>query len=148
MSGTEEPKAAAAKIGGGTPILRVRNLQASIDYYVGVLGFKIDWQDPTRMASVSRDRAGIMLCEGEQGNPGTWLWFGVNDADVLCDEYTAAGATIGLAPTNYPWAYEFHVQDPDGHVLRFGSDPKADRPFSPWVCWYRESEKGTEKAAR
>ncbi len=95
------------------------------------------------MASVSRDRASIMLCEGDQGNPGTWLWFGVNDADVLCDEYAAAGATIALPPTNYPWAYEFHAQDPDGHVLRFGSDPKADRPFSPWVCWYRESGEGT-----
>ena len=56
----------------------------------------------------------------EPGTAGAWLWFGVNDADVLCDEYTAAGATIGLPPTNYPRAYEFHVQDPDGHVLRYG----------------------------
>jgi catechol 2,3-dioxygenase-like lactoylglutathione lyase family enzyme len=139
MSETEATKAAAAKFEGITPILGVQNLQVSIDYYVGVLGFKVDWQHPSRMASVSRNRASIMLSEGEQGNPGTWLWVGVTDADVFFDEYTTAGAMIGLAPTNYPWAYEFHVQDPDGHVLRFGSEPKADQPFSSWVCWYRET---------
>ena len=30
---------------------------------------------------------------------------------------------------NYPWAYEMKVEDPDSHVLRFGSKPKEDRPF-------------------
>lgn len=28
--------------------------------------------------------------------------------------------------------YEFHVEDPDGHVLRFGSDSLPGRPFDPW----------------
>ena len=32
-------------------------------------------------------------------------------------------------PTNYSWAYEFKIQDPDGHVLRFGSEPLKDVPF-------------------
>jgi hypothetical protein len=84
------------------------------------------------MAAVSRDRAVIMLCEGDQGNHATWVWIGVNDAAVLFDEYTAKGATVRLAPTNYPWAYEMQIEDPDGHVLRFGSEPKVDRPFGEW----------------
>jgi hypothetical protein len=54
---------------------------------------------------------------------------------------------IGLPSTNYPWTYEFHVQDPDGHILRFGSEQKSDRPFSPWVCWYRGAGEGAEKAS-
>ena len=29
-------------------------------------------------------------------------------------------------PTNRPWAYEMQVVDPDGHVLRFGSEPRED----------------------
>jgi len=29
-------------------------------------------------------------------------------------------------------AFEMQVEDPDGHVLRFGSEPKADRPFAMW----------------
>jgi catechol 2,3-dioxygenase-like lactoylglutathione lyase family enzyme len=148
MSGTDTPTVAAANFEGVTPILRVRSLQASIDYYVGVLGFKVDWQHAAIVASVSRNRAGIMLCEGDQGNPGTWLWFGVTDADVLFDEFRNAGAKIGLAPTNYSWAYEFHVQDPDGHVLRFGSDSKEDRPFSPWVAWYQDEEQARDDGHR
>lgn len=27
-------------------------------------------------------------------------------------------------PTSYSWALEFQVEDPDGNVLRFGSDPE------------------------
>ena len=61
MSETESPKAAAVVFEGVTPILAVRNLPASIDYYVSVLGFKVDWHQPGIIASVSRDRCGIFL---------------------------------------------------------------------------------------
>jgi hypothetical protein len=27
---------------------------------------------------------------------------------------------------NRPWAYEMQVEDPDGHVLRFGSEPLSE----------------------
>jgi uncharacterized glyoxalase superfamily protein PhnB len=109
--------------------LRVERLGTSIDYYVNALGFEVDWQDGA-MASVTRGAYAIMLCEGAQGNPGTWVWIGVEDAQALCEEYVASGATITQAPTNYPWAYEMRVTDPDGHVLRFGSEPREDMPFA------------------
>jgi catechol 2,3-dioxygenase-like lactoylglutathione lyase family enzyme len=132
-----------ARLEGACPILKVRNLQASIDFYVGVLGFKVNWHHPGVMAGVSRDRAHVMLCEGDQGKPGTWVWFGVDDCAMLFEEYLPKGASIRLPPTNYPWSYEMHVEDPDGHVLRFGSEPKEDRPFSEWVVWYRsENQQG------
>jgi catechol 2,3-dioxygenase-like lactoylglutathione lyase family enzyme len=73
---------------GVTPILRVASLPASLDYYVKVLGFKVDWQDPGIIASVSRGRCGIFLCEGDQGNPGTWLWIGVSDVEHLFEDYS------------------------------------------------------------
>ncbi|HZF10763.1 MAG TPA: glyoxalase superfamily protein [Thermoanaerobaculia bacterium] len=137
MSGTEASNASGTRFEGSIPIFRVRDLAVSLDHYVGVLGFKLHWQSPGIMASVSRDRASLMLCEGDQGNPGTWVWIGVEDAAALFKEYAAKGANIRLAPVNYPWAYEMHVEDPDGHVLRFGSEPKEDCPFSAWVDWYR-----------
>lgn len=118
---------AIARIEGITPILAVGRLSESLAHYVRVLGFEIDWEQGA-MASVSRDRAGIMLCEGGQGHPGTWVWVGVDDAEKLFSEYSASGATIRMPPTNYPWAYEFHVEDPDGNVLRFGSEPKEGSP--------------------
>ncbi len=89
-----------------TPILRVRDLQASQRYYIQTLGFSLDW-DEDGMISVSRDGRSIMLCEGEQGVPGVWLWIGVDDADIFFAEFSAKGAHIRNPPQNFSWAYEF-----------------------------------------
>jgi len=112
------------------PILRVTDLQTSVEYYVKVLGFKIDFQEI--IASVSRDRCGLFLVQGDQGNPGTWVWVGVSDVDLLYQEYRATGARIRQPPTNFPWACEMQVEDPDGNVLRVGSESKPDQPLGPW----------------
>jgi len=140
MTGTEAQKTTATVFGGVTPILRVQNLPTSIDYYVAALGFKVDWHEPGIMACVSRNRCNLMLCEGDQGNPGSWVWIGVNDVETLFAEYRAKGAKVRHPPTNYPWACEMQVEDPDGHVLRLGSEPKKDQPFGEWCdmhggCW-------------
>jgi catechol 2,3-dioxygenase-like lactoylglutathione lyase family enzyme len=68
------------------PILSVKDLAASVRYYVDVLGFSLDWGDD--------DQSPV--------------------------------ARFQELPTRYPWAYEMRVQDPDGHVLRFGSEPRPD----------------------
>jgi catechol 2,3-dioxygenase-like lactoylglutathione lyase family enzyme len=107
------------------PILRVEDLDVSLDYYIRALGFVKEWHAPG-MASVGRDGFSIMLSEGDQGSPGTWVWIGVEDADRLYAEWTALGARIAEEPANYPWAYEFRVADPDGHILRIGSDPRPE----------------------
>jgi catechol 2,3-dioxygenase-like lactoylglutathione lyase family enzyme len=109
------------------PILRVNSVAASIRFYVDVLGFKLDWggEDESSFASVSRDGRAIMLSQGEQGQPGTWIWIGVEDIEPLFAEYSAKGVKVREQPTNYAWAYEMKIEDPDGHVLRFGSEPKA-----------------------
>jgi catechol 2,3-dioxygenase-like lactoylglutathione lyase family enzyme len=107
-----------------TPILRVDDLEASRGYYTKTLGFSLDWEADGAI-SVSRDGKSIMLIEGEQGQPGTWLWIGVEDADELYAEFSAKGAHIRSPPQNFSWAYEFAVEDPDGHVLRIGSEPKS-----------------------
>ena len=127
------PDASHIRFHPASPILRVHSLPSSIDYYVNVLGFGLDWLEPRVMASVSRGPANIMLCEGDQGHPGTWLWIGVGDIEPLFEEYQAKGAVIRHPPTNYYWAYEMQISDPDGHVLRFGSDPREGQPFGEWV---------------
>lgn len=116
-----------------TPIFRVESLRAAIDHYVNVLGFKLDWEGPGVFASVSRDRCCIFLSVGDQGHAGTWTWIGVNDADALAAELRAKGAKIRHPPTNYSWAYEMQVEDLDGNVLRFGSEPLEDQPFGEWL---------------
>jgi predicted enzyme related to lactoylglutathione lyase len=119
---------------GATPILPVASLGRSLKFYIGVLGFSLDWQvDESGFASVSRDGCHLFLCEGDQGHPGTWVWVGVTDVTALYGECQARGAVIRHPPTNYPWALEMQVQDPDGNVLRLGSEPLADHPIGEWL---------------
>ena len=111
------------------PILSVTDMAVSLAYYRDVLGFQAaPWGDDS-FTSVNRDGACIYLCQGHQGAPGTWIWVGVEDVAALFAEYQASGARIRGAPVNHAWAYEMQVEDPDGHVLRFGSDSRADLPI-------------------
>jgi catechol 2,3-dioxygenase-like lactoylglutathione lyase family enzyme len=126
MSARERDDAADVDVECIVPILRVTSLPASLRYYVQVLGFRLDWgdQDGSDMASVSRGGHAIMLCQGAQGQLGTWIWIGVEDIDPLFAEYQSKGAQFLQPPTNRSWAYEMQLVDPDGHVLRFGSEPR------------------------
>jgi predicted enzyme related to lactoylglutathione lyase len=124
--------ARATEFEGTTPILRVQNVAASVVYYVQQLGFKLNWQTPY-FASVSRGRCTIFLSQGDQGYSGAWVWIGVSDADALLEEYRRFGAKIRHQPTNYSWAYEMHIEDLDGNVLRLGSEPKKNTPTGEWL---------------
>ena len=131
---------AAIEFGGVTPVLRVRDVAASLDYYVRVLGFRINFQFPKPeepyFASVSRGKCGLFLSAGDQGNPGSWVWIDGKDVDALYEEYRASGAKIRNPPTNYSWALEMQVEDLDGNVLRFGSDPRPGEPIGSWLDMY------------
>jgi catechol 2,3-dioxygenase-like lactoylglutathione lyase family enzyme len=117
-------------------VLRVRDVRASRDYYVQTLGFKVDFEHEGYLVSVSRGRCGLFLCEGDQGNPGSWVWIGAQDVDALYEEYKTSGAKIRHAPTNYTWALEMQVEDLDGNVLRLGSEPRAGEPDGEWLDMY------------
>jgi len=106
------------------PILSVTNMARSLRYYVDVLGFSNAEWGGDAFTCVSRDGADIYLSEGDQGQPGTWVWLGVEDVEMLFEEYSQSGATILHPPEHFPWACEMKIGDPDGHVLRFGSDTK------------------------
>jgi len=119
----------AIRIENIQPILSVKDMHASRDFYINILGFEeADWGDDN-FTSISRDNCRIYLCRGGQGSVGTWIWIGFEgDIYLLHNELKEKGVTIRQTPTNYPWALEMHVEDPDGHVLRFGTDPLSE-PF-------------------
>lgn len=153
MPSSEAPKPVATEFEGVTPILWVRSLSTSIDYYLRVLGFKLDWEDPGSFVSVSRGRCHIFLCEGDQGNPGTWVWIGVEDSESVFEEYRSKGAKVRHPPINHEWAYEMQVEDPDGNVLRLGSEPKAYQPVGEWLdmrgdVWVRSPGGGSKRVER
>jgi catechol 2,3-dioxygenase-like lactoylglutathione lyase family enzyme len=121
------------KFEGVVPILCVGNLKKSIEYYVTVLGFRIDWNYERVIASVSRGGCGLFLSLGDQGHLGSWVWIGVDDVERLFDEYRARGASVRHPPTNYAWALEMQIEDLDGNVLRIGSDNRIDQPIGEWL---------------
>jgi predicted enzyme related to lactoylglutathione lyase len=121
MAHTDQPRVRFECI---NPILRVENMQASVRFYVDELGFENASWGTNDFTSVARDGTGIYLCRGSQGLGGAWVWIGVDDVEKLHQDYQARGLKIRLPPTNYPWAREMQIEDPDGNVLRLGSEPK------------------------
>jgi predicted enzyme related to lactoylglutathione lyase len=111
-----------------SPVLRVENMQAALRFYVDALGFKnAEWgNDNFTMVTIGNH--GIYLCRGEQGRGGAWVWIGVESIDHIYDEARARGLTVHMPPTNFSWAYEIQLADPDGNILRLGAEPK--RPIS------------------
>ena len=61
------------------PILSVADMSRSLRYYVEILGFSNAEWGSDDFTCVSRDGASIYLCKGDQGEPGTWVWVGVED---------------------------------------------------------------------
>jgi len=100
-------------------------MKAALAFYVGVLGFENAAWGTDDFTSVNRNRAGIYLCRGAQGRGGAWVWIGVKDVRRLYQEFQARGVAVRLPPTNYPWALEMQIEDPDGNVLRLGSEPES-----------------------
>ena len=117
-----------------SPFFIVRDLQASISYYIERLGFQLDFQGPDDdpyYAGVSRDGIGIMLKAIlpdvlPQPNHTRHEWARWDayiytlDPDALFDEFSQRGASFvkrlsfideGL------WGFE--IIDADGYVLAF-----------------------------
>jgi catechol 2,3-dioxygenase-like lactoylglutathione lyase family enzyme len=122
-------------LGNAAPLVPVTDLAASLDDYQNALGFSLDWRGTWTMASVSRDGCTLFLSQRDQGNPGIWIWVGLQGdqgVEALLEELLERGALLRQGPTNFAWALEIQVEDLDGNVIRFGSDPKPDVPFGPW----------------
>lgn len=112
------------------PILTVASVRVSADFYVRMLGFKIDHSSDS-FAVVSCDTHYIYLSRGDPRGHQTMVWIGVEmDVEQLHTQLKANGAKILRPPTNYSWALQMEIEDPDGHILRIGAEPKTDQPFA------------------
>lgn len=127
MSETHEPL-----IENTIPVLAVRDVQVSLRFYCDLLEFQRDWGGDGEMsdiASVSRDDQPIMLQRRKQAGSGC-VWIGVSSLVSLWNLVRSNAAVhVVQPPTNHRWALEMKIQDPDGNILWFGTDPLTDVPF-------------------
>ncbi len=111
-------------------ILSVKDMKASRAFYVDLLGFKeVEWGNDS-FTSFHLDGKGFYVCQGFQGHGGSWVWVGFSgDIFDLHTYLVEKGANVLQPPHNYSWALEMHVADPDGNVLRFGTEPNDQEPY-------------------
>jgi|SRR5690349_21168600 len=119
---------------GHATVLLVEDLQRATEYYRDRLGFKIARYDeePDRYGSAERDGCHVHFAhyDGAAATPHHHavppdmfdVYFWPDDVDGLHAEFKDRGANIIQEPTNQPYGLrEFRVQDPDGHILAFGT---------------------------
>ncbi len=139
--------------GSATPVFRVRDVDASVTYYLSALGFELRWRAGDGFACVARENCSIFLTNDNQSQPRMWVWIGVQDVRALHTQYLASGAKIRNPPNNFEWALEMQVEDLDGNVLRIGSDPDKEQPLGTWrdadgIGWRHLGDGKYERLAR
>jgi len=123
------------------PELSVTDIQSSLQFYTGVIGFKVEYSRPEeKFYFLSIDGAQLMVEEinnhwwtGELERPfgrGLNFQIEVGDVSVIIGRLEEAGIAL-FRPLKESWyrgegvefgQLEFLVQDPDGYLLRFIQD--------------------------
>ncbi|BCP51659.1 hypothetical protein K32_02760 [Kaistia sp. 32K] len=114
------------------PILFVRDVSKSAEFYRGKLGFEIDflYGEPPFYGSVSRGAAACLhLRHVHQPNFAELAarelslilaTVEVSDIQRLFEEFRARDVEFAQTPTRQPWGgTDLHVRDPDGNVISF-----------------------------
>jgi catechol 2,3-dioxygenase-like lactoylglutathione lyase family enzyme len=112
------------------PILRIFDVPKAIEFYVGFLGFRIDWEhrfEPGAPVYMQVSRGDLVLHLTEHhgdGCPGSTVFVRTAGLEPLHREVTAKGYRYmrpGLETA--PWnARVMEVIDPFGNRLRFSED--------------------------
>lgn len=129
----------APKIIGSAPILLVRDVAASANYYRDEVGFSINglWGEPPGFCILERDAYCLMLsCVDNEDAirphytfvENMWnVYFWVNDARAMYEELKKRGAKIDYELCDQPYGCrEFGIQDLDGYDIAFGQDLGVD----------------------
>ena len=121
------------EFGKAVPILRITSVEDAYDFYVGVLGLKIDWEhrfEPGLPLYAQLSRSGMVLHLSEHagdGAPGGAVWVAVEDVRALRDEFLErldADGSIGEIDRDAPGGPTFEAVDPFDNRLRFAQAAK------------------------
>lgn len=113
-----------------TPFMHVRDLEAALDFFAGVLGFAVTFRQPG-YAYVDLEGAGIRIMENDEidgappGNRRFAYYLDVRDVDALYAQLKPKldalpeGDVFG--PVDQPYRQrELLVLAPDGNLIAFG----------------------------
>jgi catechol 2,3-dioxygenase-like lactoylglutathione lyase family enzyme len=117
------------------PILRIFSVEKAREFYVGFLGFTVDWEhrfDPAAPLYMQVSRGGLSLHLSEHHGdacPGSTVFVRMTGLESYHREITAKGygymrPGIERAPWN---ANVMEVTDPFGNGLRFNEDLPSSR---------------------
>ena len=102
-------------------VVSVSNLDRSLAFYEGVLGYRVTWRGDEVVRMRGNDFE-IMLHERptEPSERAVALSFAVDDVDSATDAAVLVGAEIIDWPEDQPWGERQSVlKDPDGHIVCF-----------------------------
>ena len=117
------------------PVLRIFDLAKAKDFYVGFLGFTVDWEhhfEETTPAYLQVSRAGLMLHLSEHHGdacPGATIFVWMTGLEAFHREITGKGYKYlrpGIETTFYD-SRCVEVIDPFGNRIRFNEDLKSDK---------------------
>ncbi len=109
-------------------IYYVENIETSTEFYSNLLGTSTEFASPEYVQFALGNGLGLGLWARDSVSPastptgGAELTFPLADAatlDALFASLQAKGVTVAQVPTTMCFGYNFLVQDPDGHRLRF-----------------------------
>jgi catechol 2,3-dioxygenase-like lactoylglutathione lyase family enzyme len=129
------------------PVLDVRDVDASIEFYCEVLGFtvheKVTWGGRTEWALLRAGQVQLMLCAGEpsdteedgrKSSEGVFFLYHENVESLLV--YLGARGYDGLSNLmqSATAARDFFLRDPDGYVLWFSHKPVGTEQYAAQEC--------------
>lgn len=127
---------AGMKLQSLVPVLDVHDVEASIEFYCGALGFtlhdKVEWGGRTEWALLRCDQVQLMLCASQErdsedtmGHNSDGMFFIYHENLESLQVYLGSRGYTG-APEPLPNGFakrDFYLRDPDGYVLWFSHKP-------------------------
>jgi GNAT superfamily N-acetyltransferase/uncharacterized glyoxalase superfamily protein PhnB len=107
------------------PVLPVKDIAKTIQYWQKVLGFQTEWTwgEPPNIGAVSWQKVHVQFIlnpELAESSIGNSLWIRVRHIDALYEIHQRNGAEIVDPPSNKPWGMtQYAVRDNNGYYLVF-----------------------------
>jgi uncharacterized glyoxalase superfamily protein PhnB len=120
--------AGQGRLTGFSAVFTVRDVAASLAFYVDRLGFAAQFAmgDPPTYAIIERETVSLHLMPASQDPAGlgrSSIYVYVDDADALHAGLVAMGCPIEIAPEDFFYGMrETSVRDPDGNRITFGAE--------------------------